>query len=563
MARVSRKAALAGTGEGCLAVFSEKVYNTAAYVRLSVEDNGRIGDKESIAMQQYMLEKYIGEQPDMRLQGVYCDNGETGTGFDRPEFERMMDQVREREIDCIVVKDLSRFGRNYVEVGYYLEKIFPYLGVRFVAVNDSYDTLKGGSGSEMVLSLKNLVNDLYAKDISNKVASSFKTKRENGEYLGTFPPYGYMKSPEDKHKLIADPEAAAVVRNIFRWREEGAGVGRIARNLNEEGIPCPTLYYHIKGYAKEEPLGAGRLWKEAIIRRILRNPVYVGHMVQGKKRRSLIKGVPNGDVPPEEWAVVEHTHMPIIDQETFSRVQEIGEERSRQGLAMEGRHGGTENIFKGLMICSECGMRMGRKKTVSTKGTVRYTFVCKIYQQNRGRQGCTKKYVREEDVQGAVLESLRLQAEMATGLEKALQQKAGTVREKEQGHEISRIQQKIRRNTALRGTLYESFCDGILTKAEYQELKAEYDQKAMELERELEGLQRESRERSDSVSSWKRWLAALKETKGAKTVTREMALGLIHSIRVSGYNELEIIWNFKDEFERMAEMIAFSRKGES
>lgn len=154
MARVSRKAALEEHGINCLAAATEKVYHAAAYVRLSVEDNGRAGDKESIATQQYMLEKYIELQPDMKLLAVYCDNGETGTDFARPGFEQMMERVRNREIDCIVVKDLSRFGRNYVEAGYYLEKIFPYLGVRFVAVNDGYDTLRDGDGNEMVLSLK-------------------------------------------------------------------------------------------------------------------------------------------------------------------------------------------------------------------------------------------------------------------------------------------------------------------------------------------------------------------------------------------------------------------------
>lgn len=561
MARVSRKATFTETGNSHLTVAPEKVYYTAAYVRLSVEDNGRAGDKESIAMQKYMLEKYIEAQPDMKLLGVYCDNGETGTDFARPGFEQMMDRVRDREIDCIVVKDLSRFGRNYVEVGYYLEKIFPYLGVRFVAVNDGYDTLKGGDGNEMILSLKNLVNDLYAKDISNKVTSSFNTKRKNGEFIGTFPPYGYMKSPEDKHKLIVDPEAAAVVRDIFRWRKEGAGVGQIVRKLNEGGIPGPTLYYYIKGYLQKEPLGAGRLWKEPGVRRIIGNPVYVGHMVQGRTKKSRIAGFSKGNVPPDEWIVVEHTHELIIDQETFDRVQELGEERYCQNLAMRGRHESTENIFKGLLVCSECGRKMARRKIVSTKGVVRYVFVCRVYQQNRGSQGCTKKYVREQDVQEAVWESLRLQAQMASEFKKVLQQKKSCGQEEELGYKISSVQQKIRRNTLLRSTLYESLCEGTLTKAEYQALKVEYDRKAMELEGELEGLQRESSERSERRISCKKWLAALKESQAEKAITREMALELIQSIRVSGYNELEIIWNFKDEFAHMAEIAGCDWKG--
>lgn len=559
MARVSRKASSAEPGKNCLEAAPGKVYHAAAYVRLSVEDNGRTGDKESIAMQRYMLEKYIENQPDMKLLGVYCDNGETGTDFARPGFEQMMDRVRDREVDCIVVKDLSRFGRNYVEAGYYLEKIFPYLGVRFVAVNDGYDTLK--DGDEMVLSLKNLVNDLYARDISKKIISSFNTKRKNGEFIGTFPPYGYMKSPEDKHKLIADPEAAAVVRDIFRWRKEGMGTGQIVRKLNEEGIPCPVLYYYIKGYTQKEPSGAGRLWKEPGVRRILGNPVYVGHMVQGRSRKSLSGGIPKENVPRDEWIAAEHTHVPIIDEGTFSRVQELAEECCRQSLAMSGRYETAENIFKGLLVCSECGRKMARRKNVSTKGTVKYAFVCRVYQQNRGRQGCTKKYVREQDVQEAVWESLRMQAEMASGLEKMLQQKKSCGQEKELGYRIGGIRQKIRHNTALRSTLYESLCDGTLTKEEYQGLKAEYDRKAMELERELEGLQREDRECSERLASWEKWLAALKESQAEKAVTRKMALELIQSIQVSGYNDLEITWNFKDEFARMAEIEGGGRKG--
>jgi len=561
MARVSRKTAPAEQGDSCLAAASGKVYHTAAYVRLSVEDNGRTGDQESIAMQQYMLEKYIEAQPDMKLLGVYRDNGETGTDFVRPEFERMMIQVRGREIDCIVVKDLSRFGRNYVEAGYYLEKIFPYLGVRFVAVNDGYDTLRDGDGDGMVLSLKNLVNDLYSKDISNKIISSFHTKRKNGEFIGTFPPYGYLKSPEDRHKLIADPEAAAVVRDIFRWRKEGMGIGQIVRKLNEEGIPGPILHYYIKGYIQKEPSGAGRLWKEPGVRRILENPVYVGHMVQGRSRKSLGGGISKENVPHDEWIVVEHTHAPIIDKEAFSRVQETAEECRRRSLAMSGRHGTAENIFKGLLVCSECGRKMARRKNVSANGIVKYTFVCRAYQQNRGRRGCAKKYVREQDVQEAVWESLRLQAEMASAMEKMLQQKKSGGREKELEYRISGIQQKIRHNTALRSTLYEALYGGALTKAEYQGLKAECDQKTMALEGELEGLQREKRECSERLASWKKWLSALKENQAEKVVTRKMALELIGSIQVSGYHELEITWNFKDESVRMAETADCGRKG--
>ena len=558
MARVSRKAAMVETGKNSLAVIPERVYHAAAYVRLSVEDNRRINGKESIAMQQYMLEKYIEGQPDMRLQGVYCDNGETGTDFDRPGFGQMMDKVRDREIDCIVVKDLSRFGRNYVETGYYLEKIFPCLGVRFVAVNDSYDTLRDENRNDMVLSLKNLVNDLYAKDISQKVRSSLNTKRKNGEYIGSVSPYGYRKSLEDKHKLVIDPDAASVVCSIFRWRADGEKVVQIVRKLNEKGIPSPALYYYQKGYTSREPSESGRLWKAPGIHRMLENPVYAGHMAQGKTKKTLSEGIPKMDVPHDEWVIVKNRHPPIIDQETFDRVQKLMEECRSRSLAIKGKHETAENIFKGLLVCSDCGRKMVRHKNVSTKGPARYTFICSIYEQNRGKRGCTKKYVKEQDIKEAVLQSLRLQIEMALDIEKLLQRmqkQCGTSQHRKQLEDkICSVQQKIKRSTALRSTLYESLCDGTLTKAEYLSLKEEYDQKAQEFEKEQAGLQKEEQDYKSIFSSWERWLASLKQYQGEKTITRKMALELIQSIRVSGYNELEIVWSFRDEFYRIAEM---------
>ena len=208
--------------KSCPAVIPEKVYNVAAYVRLSVEGDDLEKNQESISTQRYMLEKYIEKQPDMRLVDVFCDNGETGTDFERPGFEQMMDEVRRRNVDCIVVKDLSRFGRNYVETGYYLEKIFPYMGIRLVSVNDGYDTLSKDT-NEMVVSLKNLVNDLYAKDISRKINSTFETMRAKGQMTSGHPPYGYLRSKEDRHRLVVDQETAPVVRAIFQWRLEGHG----------------------------------------------------------------------------------------------------------------------------------------------------------------------------------------------------------------------------------------------------------------------------------------------------------------------------------------------------
>lgn len=340
MARVSRKAfiakigknspaSIAEIGKNGPAVIPKKVYHAAAYVRLSVEGDDLEKNRESISTQRYMLEKYIEEQPDMRLADVFCDNGETGTDFERPGFQQMMDEVRRRKVDCIVLKDLSRLGRNYVETGYYMEKIFPCLGVRLVAIGDGYDTLSGDT-DEMAVSLKNLVNDLYAKDISRKINAVFETMRAKGQITGGHPPYGYLRSGEDKHRLVVDPETAPAVRDIFQWKIEGHGAAQIAGRLNDRGVISPPMFHYLHGNRKERPSGVGAIWRDYHIRFMLQNPAYAGHTAQGKVKKSLSDGIPLHKMPREDWVIVRDTHEAIIDQEIFDRVREPVEQRCRE-----------------------------------------------------------------------------------------------------------------------------------------------------------------------------------------------------------------------------------------
>lgn len=557
MARVSRKAAQAG--QGAQEPFQpERVYHAAVYARLSVEDNNRAGDRESITMQKYMLEKYVEVQEDMRLDGVFCDNGETGTNFERPQFERLMEEVKRRRIDCIVVKDLSRFGRNYVETGYYLEKIFPYLGVRFVAVNDGYDTKKGGSGSELVVSLKNLVNDLYAKDISQKITASLEIKQKKGEFIGAFPPYGYLKSPKDKHKLIPDPETAAVVREIFRQRADGTGINRIARYLNERKIPSPSMYHYLKGRKKKKPEGAGAIWQGQMIKLMTKNPMYAGHMAQGKTKRSLSLGMPQTIMDKEDWQVVYHTHEALISQGLFDKVQSVSEQRHEECRRRMGKYPLTENVFKGLVVCADCGMKMVRYKDVSRAGTARYTFICRVYAENLSGQGCTRKCIGEPELKEAVFHGLRIETEAALKLEdllKRTQQKSGFRKKQEAlAERVRLLKQDMGRNAAYRAALFESFSDHTLTEQEYVSLKQEYDRKAAAFRKELGELEQEEQVYSKTMSPQNQWIRALKKCRTEETVTREMAVELIDHIKVTGYNEIEIVWNFKDEFTRIEEM---------
>ncbi len=573
MARVSRKAAIWGEGKNCLAVIPEKIYNVAAYVRLSVEGDKLEKNREAISTQRYMLEKYIEKQPDMRLTAVFCDNGETGTDFERPGFEQMMDEVRHRKIDCIVVKDLSRFGRNYVETGYYLEKIFPYMGIRLVAVNDGYDTLSGDT-DEMVVSLKNLVNDLYAKDISRKINSTFETMRAKGQITSGHPPYGYLRSREDRHRLVIDQETAPVIRDIFQWRLEGEGMAQIARRLNDRGVLSPPMFHYRHGNRKDKPSGVSAIWRAYHVRFMLQNPAYAGHMAQGKVKESLSDGIPLKKTAREEWVIVKNTHEGIIDQETFDRVQELVEQRRQESRKIRGKYETTENILKGFLICEDCGTKMMRYKSVSPAGTPRYVFNCRVYGENLGGQGCSIKSVGEPELKECILQSLQVQIGLAVELEGMLERLQKKTKFQEKGEELSdrkkQLQQKIKRNISLRGSLYESLSDHTLTEAEYLSLKRQYEEDAERLREELEEAEKEERQGIWALSLQNKWITTLKKyqkrmASGEKLeLSRQMAVELVKQIRVSGYSEVEITWNFQDEFARLfQEAESFEKMGKA
>ena len=573
MARVSRKASIAGERKKCLAVIPEKIYNVAAYVRLSVEGDNLKKNRESISTQRYMLEKYIEKQPDMRLTAVFCDNGETGTDFERPGFEQMMDEVRHRKIDCIVVKDLSRFGRNYVETGYYLEKIFPCMGIRLVAVNDGYDTLSGDA-DEMVVSLKNLVNDLYAKDISRKINSTFETMRAKGQITSGHPPYGYLRSKEDRHRLVIDQETAPVIRDIFQWRLEGHGMAQIARRLNDEGVLSPPMFHYRHGNRKDKPSGVSAIWKAYHIRFMLQNPAYAGHTAQGKVKKSLSDGIPLKKTAREDWVIVKNTHEGIIDQGTFDRVQELVEQRCQEARKIRGKYETTENILKGFLICGDCGKKMMRHKSVSPAGTARYVFQCNTYAENLSGQGCSIKSVGEPKLKECILKSLKVQAGLAVELEGMLERVQKKPEFQEKGKELSerkkQLQQKIRHNISLRGSLYESLSDHTLMETEYLSLKRQYEEEAERLRGELEEAEKKERQEIKALSLQNKWINTIKKYQkgkndGKKTeLSRQMAVELIKQIRVSGYNEVEIIWNFQDEFARLfQEAESLERMGET
>ena len=321
MARISRRDKTRSLSSADLT--DMETYRNAIYVRLSKEDE----DGDSIENQTALLKEYVSRQDDMILENVFADNGFTGTNFDRPEFQHMMEIVKSGKINCIVVKDLSRLGRNYIEAGDYIEKLFPFLKVRFVAVNDHFDTKDGYDTSALIVPIKNMVNTVYARDISKKIISTFRAKQKNGEYIGLAAPFGYSKDPEDKNHFVIDPDAAGIVRRIFLLRKEGKGTGLITKQLNEEDISCPRRYRFEKGLASSDKYKEAR-WTDSTVKRILTSEVYVGNTVQGKQRQELCNNVPKHRTDKSEWIVAENTHEPIIDRELFDEVKEIMQQTS-------------------------------------------------------------------------------------------------------------------------------------------------------------------------------------------------------------------------------------------
>lgn len=549
MARKSRK----GANETAPITEGIKLYKTAIYARLSIEDC-RDRESDSIENQVYLIKQFVSQNPQLKVMSEYIDNGETGTNFDRPAFKRLMDDIRSGKIDCIVVKDLSRFGRNYIETGDYIEKIFPFMGVRFISVNDNYDSQTADSNAEgLILGLKNLINDVYAKDISQKIISSLDTKQRNGEYIGAYAPIGYKKSEEDSHKLVIDEETAYFVRAIFKWRTEGLGYNIIARKLNEMGISSPSKRLMEQGVIKKRESYKTLLWQGQMIKAITNNLIYIGHMAQGKTKKALCDNMPTTKLPQSEWIIIENTHEPLIDMDTWNAVQAIREERKNTFFSNIGKNehlGNKNNIFKGLVICDDCKTIMMRYKKVSKIGTVLYTFICPMRTQNLDIS-CPKKVVRERDLLDLVFKAIAKQIELAINMEVIIERlnktNSVTSSKNEIANKIADVNRQMKRIIGLKASLYESYVGKLLDETEYIYAKLKYEEENNLLKSELEAFQKLSLIQSETLTPQNKWITAFKRFKDEKEVTREMATTLIKQIKVFDYNTVEIVWNYQDE----------------
>lgn len=529
-----------------------RVYRVGLYARLSVLDNGK-EDGGSLESQIALMEQYVGERPYLQICKLYQDNGYTGTNFHRPAWDELLSDVAAGRIDCVIVKDLSRLGRNYIETGEFLEKDCPRLGLRFISINDGYDSASLNANEELTAALKNIVNDYYAKDISRKACSALAAKRARGDYLGSYAPYGYRKDPTNKNRLLVDPETSPVVRRIFEWRANGDGFGTINRRLNEQDIPSPGRYRFEHGViTNNNSKGAALLWNRHVLSDLLRNPVYIGRLEQGKCRASLYQGVPEHRVAKEEWVISEHTHEPIIDEELFFAVQRINEERADAYRSCHGKYDALpreQNPYGEKLICADCGARLTLHRALARGGKRGYySYLCPTYEEHR-ELGCTRKSIRASALEEAVLAALRMQIQLFLSVSDVcaeLTRKSAGKHQARAKSAIQTIEKQIARKNSVSVSLYADWKEGLLTRDEYLFAKERYASELAALRQQLAEAKLTGESADKSLSFAGDWARRLKEYVSAERVSRELADALIESVALDASGNLSIRFLFDD-----------------
>ena len=530
----------------------KRIYRAAIYVRLSKED----GDKEesdSIVNQKELVRSFLADKPDITVCAEYVDDGYSGADFDRPDFKRMVREIEAGQIDCVIVKDLSRFGRNFVETGRYIDQIFPAIGIRFIAINDHYDSINGRSSSDKILiPFKNLINDAYCRDISIKVRSQLEIKRKKGDFIGSFAVYGYRKDPEDRHRLAVDDYAADVVRDIFRWKLEGASQQRIAGRLNDRGELSPAEYKRSCGlkYKSGFQVNTRTGWSAPTITRILRDETYIGTLVQGKSTTPNHKLKRTVKKPSEEWSRVENSHPAIIEREDFLAVERMLLQDTRVAP-------GEEEVYllSGLVFCGDCGQNMVRNN-VRKKGKTYVYYMCG---NNRTNKACTSHRINGAVLEKTVFLSLKQHIENIADMGRILDciETLPLCRDevRKADAQLVKKQEEIGRYRRLTASLYESLSGGLLNKAEYLELKAVYDARLQEAQAAEERVREEIEGLLQNHSSNAQWIEQFKKYRNLPELTRHIAVMLIERIEVYEDCRVEIRFQYQDSYERALALI--------
>lgn len=529
---------------------SQNSFLAADYLRLSSEDGDK-AESDSIRNQRSLIQDFVKKHSDISLVEEYVDDGYSGANFERPAFQRMMEDVRNHKINCIIVKDLSRLGRNYIETGRYLEKIFPVLGVRFIAVNDHYDSADTKNDTDQIIvPFKNLINDAYCRDISIKIRSQLDIKRKKGQFIGSYAGYGYFKDPNDKNHLVIDEYAAEIVRLIFHMKIEGFSADRIALKLNEMGVLTPMEYKRSCGFNYNSGFRSGNepKWGASSVLRILKNELYVGTMVQGKSRKINYKVKVSREIEPENWIKVEGTHEPIITREMFDCVQNLMKLDTRTSPEKESIY-----VFSGLLRCGDCGQNMVRR-SVRKNGKQYFYYHCSTFKSG---EGCSSHNISDVTLQKVVLNAIRNQIALIVKADAIIAQ-IENIPQQQFGIKVLDTQMKalgveIQKYKDLKSNLYQDMIDGIITREEYRDIKQTFSQKIETAEESVRELERKKKRMLSNEMRTQKWVEEFKQCQNIKTLDRKVAVMLLNRIVVYSSDRIEIHFNNEDEIKELVE----------
>lgn len=527
---------------------------TALYCRLSRDDDNE-GDSNSIQHQKFMLEKYAKEQGHLPYR-FFVDDGYSGTSFNRPGFQKMLREIEAGNVGTVIVKDMSRFGRNYLEVGMYTEIIFPDRDVRFIAINNGVDS--DSQQDNDFTPFLNIINEWYAKDTSKKIRAVFRSKGMSGQRLGTHAPYGYLKGEDGK--LVVDQETAPVVRFIFRLCAEGNGPGKIARMLRERQIVTPgTLAFQRTGYARNYDPERPCFWNESTIANILEHKEYLGHTVNFKTTRKSFKSKKTIENPEDKQVVFENTHEAIVDRETWDAAQKVRQQRKRPTKM------GDMGLFSGLLYCADCGHTLHLNRTKSWAREMD-NYTCGTYKQKKGL--CTAHYIRVSVLEALVLENIRKVIALAKVDENELLQQIIENKTEEQQKAQAKAKQQLVRQERRMGEidgiikrLYEDNVAGKLTDKRFAKLSGDYEWEQGQLTASTAELRRTVEASREQEANAKQFLKLAKGYIEPDTLTPAMLHALVDKIIVhapdksTGHRrqQIDIYYNFVGKFDQSSE----------
>lgn len=540
-------------------LFSEN--RTGEYLRLSREDGDKL-ESDSIKNQRELIKEYLAQHQGLNLVDEYVDDGYSGTSYDRPSFKRLIEDVKSGKINCIIVKDLSRLGRNYIETGRYLEKIFPMMGVRFISVLDHYDSASlNNEADQIIVPFKNLINDAYCRDISTKIRSQLDVKRRTGKFIGSFACYGYMKDPKDVNHLLVDPYAADIVRLVFRLKLSGCNSQRIAEELNNMGVLPPAEYKRSQGFNYDCGYRTGNnpKWEVVSINRILSNEMYTGTMVQGINSKINYKIKQSRAVPKDQWVRVEKTHEAIVDKEVFDEVQRL--------LAVDTRTAPDKKEvypFSGLVVCGDCGQNMVRRRV--TKNGKGYTyFHCSTYKNGNG---CSAHLINAQRLEQVVLEAIHVQIDLLVQAEEILKQIDRIPEDqtfiKTLNSQIAELDEAIARYRGLKVQAYTDKLDEIITESEYKDINKKFSEKLESATAQKKELLETKHRLLKNKIHLKPWVEEFKSYQNIQTLDRSVVVTLIDSITVYSKGDIAVCFQHQDEILEMmalAEIQSESKKG--